>query len=110
MLGSVVETLINRVTIKHAIPSLDAGNGAKETFVNFLVNQPAKVYFSVGSESPFEYGRSAPRSFGTAIMAPNLGVVTNMRLVFQGEEYNITAVRDTSERDVITRVDFDRVQ
>jgi hypothetical protein len=101
---------INRVTIKRAIPSLDAGQGPTETFADFLINQPAKVYFSVGSEAPFEYGRSAPQSFGTAIMAPNLGIVTNMRLVFKGEEYNITAVRDTSERDVLTRVDFDRVQ
>jgi hypothetical protein len=110
MMRTPYHLFINKVTIKRAIPALDAGQGPTETFVNFLVDQPAKVSFSVGSENPFEYGRSAPQSFGTAIMAPNLGVVTNMRIVFQGEEYNITAVRDTSERDVITRVDFDRVQ
>lgn len=99
-----------RVNITRAIDSLDASNGPKETFVAFLTNQPANVQFSVGSENPFEYGRSAPQRFGTAYMAPNIGIETNMRLTFNSKVYNITAVRNTTETDTLTRVDFELVE
>lgn len=99
-----------RVTITQAVDSLDASNGPKETFIPFLTNIPAKVQFSVGSEMPSEYGRSAPQRYGTAFMAPNLGIVTNMRLTYAGTLYNITAVRDTVDVDCLTRVDFELVE
>lgn len=97
------------ITIKRAVDSTDASNGPVETFVLFKTLK-AQVQFSVGNELPVEYGRSAPQRFGTAFCAPNQGIETNMRLHYNGTEYNITAARNTTETSTLTRIDFELVQ
>jgi head-tail adaptor len=101
--------LLNRqITLKQDYDTLDAGNGPVSTFVT-VGTYPAKVQFQVGNEA-VQFGAARHSRAGYALVAPTVAVNKNMRLVFEGIEYAIVSVRDTSEIACLTRIDFESIE
>lgn len=101
--------LLNRqITLKQEYDSTDSGNGPVSTYVT-VGTYPAKVQFQVGNEA-VNFGASRHSTVGYALVAPSVAVNRNMRLVFEGVEYSIASVRDTSEVGCLKRIDFESIE
>ena len=100
--------LNRRITLRQDYDSQDTGNGPVSTYVT-VGTYPAKVQFSVGNEA-IQFNAARHSRSGYALVAPSVVVNKNMRLVFEGIEYAITSVRDTSEIGCLTRIDFESIE
>jgi SPP1 family predicted phage head-tail adaptor len=100
--------LQNTITLRTPIDTLDSSNGPVETFVD-AGSYKAKVQFNVGNDA-VQFNAARHTRSGYALTAPGVPVNKNMRLVYDGIEYSINSVRDTSEIGCVTRIDFESIE
>lgn len=101
-MSALAPRLIHRVTLQNRVYAKDSDGNDELTWVDFVTNEPAEVAFLSGRE--FIAARSnQSQVVARATINWRSGITPSMRLIFDGQLYNIEAVLpDPSARRWLT--------